>query len=73
MGLVIWQLLGAAAASQGPGPWPIPGGMALEPLVAESRMLWGRGQPLQHQGFCNLLQALFKLGKKVKYHPRTHE
>lgn len=25
------------------------------------------------QGFCNLLQALFKLGKKVKYYPRTHE
>lgn len=57
----------------GPGPWPVPGDIALEPLVAESRMPWGCGQPLQRQGFCTLLQALFKLGKKVKYHLRTHE
>lgn len=26
----------------------------------------GWGEPLREQGFCNLLQALFKLGKKVK-------
>lgn len=55
------------------GPWPVPGGIAWEPLVAGSRMPWGWGQPLQCQGSYNLLQALFKLGKKVKYHLRTHE
>lgn len=74
VGLVMWQFSGAAAAASrrtramAHSWWHCVGASGSREQTA-----WGWGQPLQRQGFCNLLQALFKLGKKVKYHLRTHE